>query len=517
MRKILFGIIVVIVVGIVVVSLPKQTEGMGSNEQKEEDDVIRVETLSDDDIYFKADTIVIGNPVVSDMIDLANAYAIMRAVYCDAELWLRFGMSVNDEIESVRTGIIQDQAIRTEMEKYVKTISKLLPNDTTSSNESDSLIWDKVWEANMSLGNKLSSRYALSNYGEITGKDVENYLDMKQFIPNYDTIRDLRRKQSEENERILRMMAEQTMYFDRECIFTIEYAHQRRFDKSHPAIPMLEKLMESGKYSRYLHEVWRTWRCLKQVGLSPSRDGMIPNLEYNKMRYRCLDAILKQIAKNPKDIYAINDFCFLATYDNITRYSEFVFGNSAPLEQMTLFPEILEDCNDDESETNGEDVTDTAHNTKSQDTLIVPKQEVDDVDAKWLRRQFEIPVRAYWKNYEDGYGVEYPAFMERMPAGNGGRNLHVEYQGISMIVSTYDEKYDMSVREKFEAIGQSAVTTSLADNSFTLAGSCGKNKLYFEKDLLLKPRTWIYLRVEFPSELTWAVDPLLHYVKDYRP
>lgn len=44
-----------------------------------------------------------------------------------------------------------------------------------------------------------------------------------------------------------------------------------------------------------------------------------------------------------KDIYAINDFCFLVTYDNIIRYSEFMFGNSAPLEHMMLFPEILED------------------------------------------------------------------------------------------------------------------------------------------------------------------------------
>ena len=26
----------------------------------------------------------------------------------------------------------------------------------------------------------------------------------------------------------------------------------------------------------------------------------------------------------------------------------------------------------------------------------------------------------------------------------------------------------------------------------------------------------MYLRVEFPSELTWAVDPLLQYVKDFQ-
>ncbi|MBR1557891.1 MAG: hypothetical protein IJ647_09055 [Prevotella sp.] len=33
----------------------------------------------------------------------------------------------------------------------------------------------------------------------------------------------------------------------------------------------------------------------------------------------------------------------MVTYDNITRYSEFMFGNSAPMEHMMLFPEILED------------------------------------------------------------------------------------------------------------------------------------------------------------------------------
>jgi len=53
---------------------------------------------------------------------------------------------------------------------------------------------------------------------------------------------------------------------------------------------------------------------------------------------------------------SIHDFCFLATYDNITHYSENMFGNSAPLEHMKLFPEILEDIdeeNEDDGETDG--------------------------------------------------------------------------------------------------------------------------------------------------------------------
>ena len=41
----------------------------------------------------------------------------------------------------------------------------------------------------------------------------------------------------------------------------------------------------------------------------------------------------------------------------VTRYSEFMFGNSAPLEHMMLFPEILEDNDEDsdEGEDEGED------------------------------------------------------------------------------------------------------------------------------------------------------------------
>ena len=187
-------------------------------------------------------------------------------------------------------------------------------------------------------------------YGKITEEEVRGYMDKEQFNPRYDSIYNMRREQTEDNARYLWLMAEQTPNFDRECIYTMELAHQFRYEEPHPVIPKLEGLMKSGKYSRYLHEVWRTWRCLKQLEISPSRDGMIPNLKYNKMRYRCMRTILRQIVKNPQDIYAINDFCFLATYDNIIRYSDFMFGNSAPLEQMMLFPEILMDNEEDKEE-----------------------------------------------------------------------------------------------------------------------------------------------------------------------
>jgi len=335
MKKFIFGIVAIIIVGIVSVSLPKQDKEEDrqlvntAKETIEDDDGFYIEPMSDKDIYFKADTVLPDNPVVNDMMDVANGYAILRAAYCDAELWFRFGMVVNNEIGQLKTGTIKDADIRLAAEQYVRKLVLIMPVDTAKRNGTDSLLWDQVWDAYKSFADKLSNRFSLNHYGQITEKDVQKYME------------------SEENERYLKLMAEQTPSFDRECLYTVEYAHQRRHEEPHTAIPMLEALMKSGKFSRYLHEVWRTWRVLKQVAQSPSRDGMILNLEYNQMRYRCLNTILKQIIKNPKDIYAINDFCFLATYDNITRYSEFLFGNSAPLEHMMLFPEILED--DDEN------------------------------------------------------------------------------------------------------------------------------------------------------------------------
>ena len=47
------------------------------------------------------------------------------------------------------------------------------------------------------------------------------------------------------------------------------------------------------------------------------------------MRYCCLETIGRTVKENQNDIYAMNDYCFLATYGNITRYSDYMYGNSA--------------------------------------------------------------------------------------------------------------------------------------------------------------------------------------------
>ena len=97
MKKFIIGIVAILVVRIGVISLSKQ----GKKEDKqvgnagetiEENNGFYINPISDKDIYFKADTGLPNNPVINDMMDLANGYAILRAAYCDAELWFRFGV-----------------------------------------------------------------------------------------------------------------------------------------------------------------------------------------------------------------------------------------------------------------------------------------------------------------------------------------------------------------------------------------------------------------------------------------
>ena len=157
------------------------------------------------------------------------------------------------------------------------------------------------------------------------------------------------------------------------------------------------------------------------------------------------------------------------------------------------------------------------HDTIYGDTVVVNIWDTVFYDVKWLRCLFENSNKAYFRNYGDGYEVAYPEFMNKVVQNQGERNMKFEFHDISLVVRTYDDETEMSVMEKYEGLNMGAVTKSVADSSFLLAGSCGKYRLYFEKDIKLKSRTWMYLRVEFPKEYAWAVDPLLQYVKDYQP
>jgi hypothetical protein len=137
--------------------------------------------------------------------------------------------------------------------------------------------------------------------------------------------------------------------------------------------------------------------------------------------------------------------------------------------------------------------------------------------APEIREMFEMSPKLSCVIYDNKLIIEYPDFMKKEEDSWGSQSMRVSFYEVVMTAKVFEDDYDMSVREKYDALNMTAVTKSVSDSSFMMAGRSVDNMRYFEKFMLVDYRTWLYLRVDFSKELTWAVDPLLHYVKDYKP
>lgn len=142
--------------------------------------------------------------------------------------------------------------------------------------------------------------------------------------------------------------------------------------------------------------------------------------------------------------------------------------------------------------------------------------EVDEITEKdimdgWM---FTCPW-AEWEGGDGRYTVLYPAFMKMNREWMNGRHecLRVECERLTFTVIRYRDK--MPVTEKYEALKSGAITSSVDNRSFLLAGKVYDDMRFFEKHIKTENH-WCYLRVEFPVSLTAAIEPLLQYVKEYQ-
>ena len=134
-------------------------------------------------------------------------------------------------------------------------------------------------------------------------------------------------------------------------------------------------------------------------------------------------------------------------------------------------------------------------------------------DVREIRGLFERAIMSKWNIC--GYTIDYPSFMRKEEVESSS-SMRVYYQNVTMIAKVFTDDYRMTLNEKYAALNMSAITKSIKGGYYLTAGRMGGNMRYFEKFISLEQRKWLYIRVEFPKELTWAVDPLLHYVLDYK-
>ena len=162
---------------------------------------------------------------------------------------------------------------------------------------------------------------------------------------------------------------------------------------------------------------------------------------------------------------------------------------------------------------NPNDLENTSEDVNNENNL----ESLQLYSAPEIREMFEMSPKLSCGIYDNKHIIEYPDFMKKKEESWGSQSMRVSFYEVVMTAKVFEDDYDMSVREKYDALNMTAVTKSVSDSSFMMAGRSVDNMRYFEKFMLVDYRTWLYLRVDFPKELTWAVDPLLHYVKDYKP
>lgn len=303
--------------------------------QEDISNCITMSTLSDMDISFQYDKI--ATPLVIDLIDVYNGFNILNSIYTDTELWIRFDMDVHDAIKKMDCSIIKDDSIKAYACNYKNQILSIL-SDTSIQ---DSVKLEKIGMAYSFVYGKLVDRYHVSHYGELSEEKYQEKYDKKEVVQDYDSIFSLR---GTSDTTYLKQLANEAKSFDAKCIYTLEYAHTVTDDLEHPAIKGLEYLMKSEKYSIYLYEIWRTWRCLLQEDcFGSSKDSEIPNDLYNRMRLVCAHTILEYIIQHSSDIMAINQFIVLSSINNIERYGVYPYGNQNMMEQLELFYERYKD------------------------------------------------------------------------------------------------------------------------------------------------------------------------------
>ena len=114
---------------------------------------------------------------------------------------------------------------------------------------------------------------------------------------------------------------------DRRAILALELV---QIDAS-KAIPLLADIMESGIYTKYLLEVWCSWRANMQSGYyGASSFSLIPNTYYDKARVHCLKTFIRHCQNDEKDINARCLMVNLIATEIIHRQG-WLFGNEAGL------------------------------------------------------------------------------------------------------------------------------------------------------------------------------------------
>jgi len=166
---------------------------------------------------------------------------------------------------------------------------------------------------------------------EATGEDFWALYNKSKYVANYDEIQKKRLPEDVDIDELQRLsLSLQKRYleendFDAKCILALEMGC---YDFPY-AIDYLGELIEDGRYSKYLFEVWISWRLRAQsrvFGISTYSE--IPDNLYDNARLLVAQAYVNHIVENPSDTLAKFLLMNLIYTENLHRPGGY-YGNEA--------------------------------------------------------------------------------------------------------------------------------------------------------------------------------------------
>ena len=166
---------------------------------------------------------------------------------------------------------------------------------------------------------------------EATDKDFWVLYDKSKYVADYDEIQKKRLPEEVDSDELQRLsLSLQKKYleendFDAKCIYALEMGC---YDFPY-AIDYLGELIEDGRYSKYLFEVWVSWRLRAQsrvFGISTYSE--IPDNLYDNARLLVAKTFVKHIEENPSDTLAKLLLMNLIYTENLHRAGGY-YGNEA--------------------------------------------------------------------------------------------------------------------------------------------------------------------------------------------
>lgn len=166
---------------------------------------------------------------------------------------------------------------------------------------------------------------------DATGENFWTLYDKSKYVANYDEIQKKRLPEEVDYDELQRLsLTLQKKYlaeedFDAKCIYALEMGC---YDFPY-AIDYLGELIEDGRYSKYLFEVWISWRLRAQsrvFGISTYSE--IPDNLYDNARLLVANAYAKHIVEDPSDTLAKFLLMNLIYTENLHRPGGY-YGNEA--------------------------------------------------------------------------------------------------------------------------------------------------------------------------------------------